>query len=54
MKFIIKLYRRYRPFKGVKFCRFEPRCSVYMEQAIEKYGWRGFFMGIWRIANCHP
>ncbi|MGL1080540.1 hypothetical protein ACSTLI_23615 [Vibrio parahaemolyticus] len=25
-----------------------------MGQAIEKYGWRGFFMGIWRIANCHP
>ncbi|NDJ61036.1 MAG: membrane protein insertion efficiency factor YidD [Chloroflexi bacterium] len=36
-------------------CRFEPTCSVYMYQAIEKYGvFRGAWMGIKRIGRCHP
>ncbi|MDM8519556.1 membrane protein insertion efficiency factor YidD, partial [Anaerolineales bacterium HSG6] len=36
-------------------CRFEPSCSHYGYQAIEKYG---FFKGGWlatkRIGRCHP
>lgn len=36
-------------------CRYEPSCSRYMEQAIEKYGLiRGYVMGVKRIARCHP
>jgi hypothetical protein len=36
-------------------CRFEPTCSVYMTQAIEKYGVvRGVAKGLRRIARCHP
>jgi uncharacterized protein len=36
-------------------CRFEPTCSRYTEQAIEKYGlFKGSWMGAKRIARCHP
>ena len=36
-------------------CRFEPTCSSYMLQAVEKYGaLRGVWMGVRRLARCHP
>ena len=36
-------------------CRFEPTCSVYMYQAIEKKGLlRGICLGLWRLMRCHP
>ncbi len=36
-------------------CRFEPTCSEYMYQAIEKHGFIiGFLMGIRRILRCNP
>jgi uncharacterized protein len=36
-------------------CRFYPTCSEYMMQAVEKHGaWRGLWMGVRRLAKCHP
>ena len=58
MKLIgIGLIRVYRVVFGwlPSSCRYEPTCSRYTEQAIEKYGLvRGGWMGARRIARCHP
>ena len=36
-------------------CRFEPTCSEYTKQAVEKYGaLKGTWMGIKRILRCQP
>ena len=36
-------------------CRFEPTCSEYTRQAVEKYGAaEGTWMGIKRILRCQP
>lgn len=36
-------------------CRFQPTCSEYMVQAVQKYGvLQGLFMGLKRLARCHP
>ncbi len=36
-------------------CRFEPTCSAYFIQAVEKYGvFKGSYLGIKRILKCHP
>ncbi len=34
---------------------FNPTCSEYTKQAIEKYGlFKGIFLGMKRIVRCHP
>lgn len=51
---LIRLYRIVFAFVPSQ-CRFEPSCSRYTEQAIQKYGlWRGSWMGAKRIGRCHP
>jgi putative membrane protein insertion efficiency factor len=36
-------------------CRFQPSCSVYMMEAVEKYGAiNGTWMGVKRILRCQP
>lgn len=37
------------------FCRFQPTCSDYAIQAIEKYGFiKGGLKAVWRVARCQP
>ena len=36
-------------------CRFVPTCSEYTKESIIKYGVvKGFWLGLKRIAKCHP
>ena len=36
-------------------CRFEPTCSTYMIQALQKHGlFYGAFLGMKRILSCNP
>ena len=42
------------PFLGVN-CRYQPTCSRYALDAIERHGaWRGSWFAIRRIGRCHP
>jgi len=37
------------------FCRYEPTCSQYSYEAIDKYGLaKGSFLGFRRLLRCHP
>jgi hypothetical protein len=59
MKFIIvSLIRAYQCIVSPLLhpsCRYEPTCSQYMIDAVEKKGiLRGCGLGIWRVLRCHP
>ncbi len=42
-------------FMSDRSCRFEPTCSLYTYQAVEKHGvLKGSFLGVKRILRCHP
>jgi hypothetical protein len=51
----IRLYRRFVSPGTVRRCKYEPTCSAYAEQAIERYGiLRGLVLAGWRILRCNP
>jgi conserved hypothetical protein YidD len=53
--FPIRLYKRYLSPRLPDACRFEPTCSVYAMEAIEKRGVIvGIGLAIWRILRCNP
>jgi len=53
--FLLRLYKRFVSPLLPPLCRFEPTCSMYMANAVQKYGpLRGVWMGLRRLARCHP
>jgi hypothetical protein len=53
--FLLRCYKRFLSPLLPPMCRFEPTCSVYTMQAVEKYGvLRGVWLGARRLGRCHP
>lgn len=51
---LIKIYQKFSKLTPSR-CRFYPTCSQYTKEAIIKYGVvKGGWLGIKRIARCHP
>ena len=52
---LLRGYKRYVSPWLPSSCRFEPTCSIYMYQAIEKKGvLKGIALGVRRLLRCHP
>ena len=57
-KFLRGLILAYRytfsPLVG-RNCRFQPTCSAYALEALEKHGaWKGGWLTLKRLGSCHP
>lgn len=57
-KLVLFLIRFYQKFISPIFppsCRYNPTCSQYTFEAVQKYGvLKGLFLGIKRILRCNP
>jgi putative membrane protein insertion efficiency factor len=50
----IHFYRRFLSPLKPPSCRFQPTCSTYAVEAIERHGLYGVWLSILRIGRCHP
>ena len=51
----LRAYRRVLSPALPQRCKYEPSCSAYAEQAIERYGiLRGLVLAGWRLLRCNP
>jgi putative membrane protein insertion efficiency factor len=51
----LRIYKVYLSVLFAGSCRFEPTCSRYAYEAIERFGvLRGSWMGLKRLLRCHP
>ncbi len=51
----IRFYQRFISPGIAPRCKYEPSCSRYAVQAIERYGiLRGLVLAAWRLLRCNP
>jgi len=51
----LRFYKTYLSILFAGSCRFEPTCSQYAYEAIERFGvMRGVWLGLKRLLRCHP
>jgi putative membrane protein insertion efficiency factor len=52
---LIRFYRYFLSPLTFSSCRFEPSCSAYALEAVERFGpAKGLLLAAWRILRCHP
>lgn len=52
---LIRFYKKFISPLLPPACRFQPTCSQYSYQAIDKYGLlKGGWLAVKRIGRCHP
>lgn len=53
--FALRFYKSYFSILFAGSCRFEPTCSRYAYEAIERFGlMHGSWLGLKRLLRCHP
>ena len=53
--FALRFYQTHLSFLFAGNCRFDPTCSQYAYQAIERFGvLPGVWLGLERLLRCHP
>ena len=53
--FLIKVYQNFISPLLPPTCRYQPTCSHYTKEALEKHGlFKGGWLALKRIASCHP